>query len=93
MSVFKRTVRGKKSRNYSISYENEDGRQRTVSSGTSDKRLAERIKAQYVDRVRSIRAGLLDPSQERYRDEAEKPLRSHMDDYIAACRGRGDAAM
>ncbi len=91
MSVYKRTVRGKPSRNYYIDYVDEDGHKRTVSSGTSDKRLAERIKRQQVDRVRAIRTGLLDPSQERLRDEAEKPLTSHVKDYVAACKGRGDA--
>ena len=91
MSVYKRTVRGRRTRNYYIDYEDEEGRRRTVSSGTSDKRLAERIKWRHVDRVRAIREGLVDPAQERLRAEADKPLRQHVDDYVAACRGRGEA--
>lgn len=91
MSVYKRTVRGRPTRNYYFDFVDEEGRKRTLSSGTSDKRLAERIKRQRVDRVRSIREGLLDPTQERLREEADKPLRAHVQDYLAACRGRGDA--
>ena len=92
MSVYKRTVRGKPSRNYYIDYVDECGRHRILSSGTSDKRLAAQIERQHVDRVRAIQAGLLDPSQERLRDEAEKPLHLHVHDYLGACRGRGDVA-
>jgi integrase len=88
MSVYKRTVRGKKSRNYYIDYDDENGKHVTVSSKTSDKRLAERIKAQFSDRVRAIRTGLIDPVQERLREEASKPLALHVADYMAACRGR-----
>ena len=91
MSVYKRVVRGKKARNYSIDYLDETGVHRTVSSRTSDKRLAEQIKRKLVDRVRSIREGLLDPTQERLREEADKPLTAHVTEYLAACRGRGDA--
>jgi integrase/recombinase XerD len=92
MSVYKRTVRGKRARNYSIDYQDENGTQRTVSSGTSDKRLAEQIKRKLVDRVRAILEGLVDPTQERLREEADKPLRLHVQDYVAACRARGDAS-
>lgn len=92
MSVYKRTVRGKRARNYSIDYVDENGVRRTVSSGTSDKRLAEQIKRKYVDRARAVREGLVDPRQERLRRESGKPIAAHVKDYVAACRGRGEAA-
>jgi len=91
MSVYKRTVRGKRTRNYSIDYIDESGVRKTVSSGTTDKRLAEQIKRKLVDRVRAIREGLFDPSETRLMSEADRPLRQHMDEYLAACRGRGEA--
>ena len=91
MSVYKRTVRGKRARNYSIDYQDENGTQRTVSSGTSDKRLAEQIKRKLVDRVRAVREGLIDPSESRLRSEADRPLAQHVDEYLEACRGRGQA--
>ena len=43
MSVYKRIVRGKRGRNYSIDFIDEHGRHRILSSGTSDKRLALQI--------------------------------------------------
>lgn len=91
MTVFKRTLRGKKSHRYYFEYTDEDGRRRLKCSGTSDKRMATRIRDQHVDRVRAIREGLLDPSAERFRSEAEKPLRGHAQDYLGSCRSRGDA--
>ncbi len=92
MSIYKRTVRGKPSRNYYIDYVDSQGKQKTVSSGTSDKRLADQIKRKLVDRARSVRSGLVDPSEERFRDESDKPLKLHVADYMAACEGRGDSS-
>jgi len=91
MSVYKRIVRGRRARNYSIDYRDEHGSKCTVSSGTSDKRRAEMIKRKLVDNARAIREGLVDPAQQRLRAEADKPLRVHAEDYLTACEGRGDA--
>ena len=91
MSVYKRTVRGKKARYYSIDYLDEHGVQRTVSSRTTDKRMAQQMERQLVDRAQAIRSGLIDPVQERLREEAERCLSEHVEDYMAACRARGDA--
>lgn len=92
MSIYKRIVRGKPTRNYYIDYVDEHGRSKTVSSKTSDKRLAAQYKAQLVDRAHSVRAGLINPQEERFRLEADKPLAEHVGDYLAACEGRGDDA-
>ncbi len=92
MSVYKRIVRGKRTRNYYIDYIDQDGRHRILSSGTSDKRLARQIESQHIDRVRALQEGLIDPLETRLRSEADRPLRQHVDEYLAACRGRGEAA-
>ena len=84
MSVYKRTVRGKRARRYSIDYVDEGGVNRTVSSGTSDKRLAEQIKRKLVDRARAVQAGLVDPSEARLRSEADRPLAQHVNEYVEA---------
>jgi len=89
MSVFKRTIKGKKSRNYTLQYTDENGVMRRKASGTSDKRLATQLRDKEVDRVRKIRSGLVSPTEERMRDESRKPLAGHVADYLAACRGQG----
>ena len=92
MSVYKRTVRGKKQRHYSIDYVDEHGVRRTVSSKTSDKRMAQQLERQLGDRVQAIRSGLIDPVQERLREEADRSMVDHIGDYMDACRARGDAS-
>lgn len=92
MSVYKRTIRGKASKHYYIDFVDENGKRRTVSSRTSDKRRAQQLERQHVDRALAVRSGLLDPVQERLRAEAARPLQAHVEEYIDACRARGDAA-
>ncbi len=90
MSVFKRTIRGKKSRNYCFEFTDEHGVLRRRASGTSDKRLAEQLLRKEVNRVREATSGLVDPADARFRDESRKLISEHVADYVAACEGRGD---
>ncbi len=91
MSVYKRTVRGKKQRHYSIDYVDEHGVRRTVSSKTSDKRMAQQLERKLNDRVRAIQEGLIDPVRDRMVAEARRPLAEHVADYLSACEARGEA--
>jgi integrase len=88
-SVYKRRNRkGVKRRNYTLAWKDASGVPQTKSSGTSDKRAAERMLAEEERKVALIVSGVVDPHQERYVQEASKPIRHHLDDYLVACRGR-----
>ena len=93
MSIFKRTARnGKLAKNWTYEFRDENGKLRTRSSGTSDKRLAVQLLNREKDRVLSIKKGLLSPTDERFRDEGRKPLAEHVADYVSACVGKRHAA-
>jgi len=88
-SIYKRKGRdGKPLRNYSIIWRDATGKRRTESSGTSDKRAAAQILAEKEREVRLILSGAVDPLQERYREEAAKSAREHLNDYLAICKDK-----
>ena len=88
-TVYKRRTRtGKKRRNYTIAWKSSSGKPVARSSGTSDKRAAERMLAEEERKVALIVSGVVDPLQERYVEEGAKPVHQHRDDYVASCRGR-----
>jgi len=78
-SVFKR----KGEKRWTISYFDHEGRRRERASGTTDKRLAERIAAEWSDRELERSRGLVDPVAERLAAERTRPLTEHFDDYAA----------
>ena len=85
-SVFRRKGRdGTPLRNYSIAFHDATGKRVTKSAGTSDKRAARRILAEVEARVALIGSGAVDPLQERYGEQARIPIRTHLEDYLAAC--------
>ena len=91
-SIYKRrSPSGRKRQNYTIAWKDAAGNDVVRSSGTSDKRAAARILAEKEREVSLIRAGAVDPLQERYAEEGAKPASQHRDDYIAACKGRQEA--
>jgi integrase len=78
-SVFKR----KGEKRWTIAYFDHKGDRRERASGTTDKRLAERIAAEWSDRELERVRGLVDPVAERLASERTRPLSAHFDDYAA----------
>jgi integrase len=76
-SVFRR----KGEKRWTIAYFDHEGRRRERASGTTDKRLAERIAAEWSDRELERVRGLVDPVAERLASERMRPLAAHFDDY------------
>jgi len=76
-SVFRR----KGEKRWTISYFDHEGNRREKASGTTDKRLAERIAAEWSDRELERSRGLVDPVAERLADQRTRPLSDHFDDY------------
>lgn len=78
-SIFKR----KGDKGWSIAWFDHEGKRREKASGTSDKRLAERVAAEWGNRVIERQQGLVDPVAERLASERARPLSAHFDDYTA----------
>src|SRR5262249_35066580 len=76
-SVFKR----KGDERWTIAWFDHEGSRREKASGTTDKRLAERIAAEWENREIERREGLVDPVTERLLAERARPLSEHFDDY------------
>ena len=57
------------------------GRRREASTRTTDKAAAERILAKRVADAALRRDGVIDPTQDRFLEEAQKPLAMHFADY------------
>ncbi len=78
-SVFKR----KGGANWTIAWYDHEGNRQEKSSGTSDKRLADRLAAAHSDKELERTRGLVDPVSERLAEERARPLSEHFDDYAA----------
>ncbi len=76
-SIFKR----KGGSTWIIAWFDHEGKRREKSSGTSDKRLAERIAAGWTNREIERKQGLVDPLAERLASHRARPLSEHFDDY------------
>lgn len=61
-----------------------DGREVKRSTGTTDRRDAEAILAQALQREARVRQGLEAPGAQRMADELSRPLRAHLDEYLEA---------
>lgn len=61
-----------------------DGREVKRSTGTTDRRDAEAILAQALQRQARVRQGLEAPGAQRMADELSRPLREHLDEYLKA---------
>src|SRR4051812_32744972 len=76
-SVFKR----KGDDRWTISWFDHEGHRREKASGTSDKRLAERIAGEWENREIEREQGLVDPVAERLAAQRGRPLSEHFDEY------------
>jgi integrase len=78
-SVFRR----KGDKRWTIAYFDHEGKRCEKASGTTDKRLAERIASELSDRELERVRGLVDPAAERLATHRTRPLAEHFDDYGA----------
>jgi len=72
-----------------IEYFDQHGRRKRRSSGTTDRRAAERIAAKVEADVALRKEGVVDARHERLAEENRKPLAEHVKEYLQHCRGRG----
>jgi integrase len=77
-SIYKRRGRP----HYRISYFDHQGKRQDISSGTTDKRAAERIAAKFEADVALRRSGVVDAEQSRLAEEGRKPLAVHIADHL-----------
>lgn len=77
--VFRRDGKWK----YLGSFVDENGRQRTRTTGTTDKRSAEGILRKWETDAALRRQGLVDPLAEKIRDEGAKPIGEQLAEYRA----------
>ncbi len=76
-SIFKR----KGGKRWIVSWFDHKGDRQEQSSGTTDKRLAERIAAAFSDKELERVRGLVDPAAEALAAERTRPLAAHIADY------------
>ena len=87
-SLFKRTKTG----SWKAAWFDHTGRRREISTGTTDKRAAERILAHHVAAAALRRDGVVDPRIDRFSAENRKPLAQHVANYLAHCTHAGHAS-
>jgi integrase len=74
-------IRRRGSRRWTVRFYDEHGIRRDVATETADRRVAERIRHEIEARCVKIKAGLLDPREERRAKEEQRPLSEHIDDW------------
>ncbi len=77
---------------WQLKWFDEHGRRRQASTGTTDTRLAERLRQDKEREVEARRSGLVDDRTEALRVALQAPFREHVSDYLADCRGRRQAS-
>ncbi len=78
-SIFKHGDRGK----YVIEYRDHSGKVRRKSSGTTDRRAALLIAGKLETDAALRRKGVIDPYQDQFQSQNEKPLEQHIADFEA----------
>ena len=76
-SVYKRNGKGK----WYAAWMDMNGKQRTKSTGTTDKAAAERIAKKYEADAALRRDGVVDPSEDRYAEQGRRHLTEHLGEY------------
>jgi integrase len=82
-SVFKRGSR------WWIAYHDENGERKTRTTGMTERRLAERVLQAELDRLVNIRAGVIDPKQERLAHSGRRSMTELSEAYGAMLRAQG----
>src|SRR5436853_412216 len=88
-SIFKRGGRKNRNGRYSISYFDENGKRRNVSSRTADKDAATAVANSLEAEVALKRRGIITPEQGKFAEANQRPLADHITDYLAHCAHMG----
>jgi integrase len=80
-SVFKMTVRGKKSKNYYADWKDHDGVRQRKSTGCKDKQAALRIANQWESEAKLIEEGVINREQVKFKEENQKNIQEHIDHF------------
>lgn len=75
--------------NWMVAFLDGTGRRLIRSSGSTDKRVAERFARDLEKRSLLVREGLADPRKEAIAIAARKPLAAHVDDFLKSLRDKG----
>jgi integrase len=87
---FRKNGKLRETRNYYLRYRIGDmPSDKWVSLGVTDKQVAEKMAADFIRERERENAGIIEPKL--MRDAAKKPLREHLDDYLADLVSRGRA--
>jgi integrase/recombinase XerD len=84
-SIFK--IKGRP--NWSVSWNDASGRRRLRSTGTTDRKLAERIASRIEETELLAREGFVDPRAERFAIGARTPLLEHVEKFVTYLRDKG----
>ncbi|MCB9492242.1 MAG: site-specific integrase [Dehalococcoidia bacterium] len=76
--------------NWMVAWYDAGGARRVRSSGTTDKRAAERLAAKLEADGMLAREGIVDPRAEQFSTAARRPLAEHVADFLAYLRHKGD---
>jgi len=77
---------------WSGSYYDHDGRRRTRSTGTTDRRTAERILARWVAEAALRREGVVDARAQAIAQESRRPIGEHLADWKQSLTAKGSSA-
>lgn len=84
-SIFKRGGKENRDGRYRVSYFDEFGRRKDVSTGTSDKDAARQIAAKLETDVALRRRGVITPQEDKLATLNAKSVADHVSDYLAHC--------
>lgn len=87
MSLFRR--KGSKSKVWLCWYIGPDGRPKTRSTGTTERKTAETRYQFWRTEARNIREGIVNPDADQVRLELAQPIDKHLDEWENDMRGRG----
>jgi integrase len=82
---------GKARRFWTVRYIDHTGRLRQQSARTTEKRVAEQLARRIEEQESKLRAGLLTPAEVTASEQSRRPLRDHVEEYLAHCAETGQA--
>ena len=90
VTVYKPTARSKEHHPWLIAYKDPLTQRRTVKTGVADMDLTY-LKAMEISRnIQAVKAGLVDPRQERRKIAASRPILEHVDEWREVLHANGD---
>ncbi|MBN1341745.1 MAG: site-specific integrase [Phycisphaerae bacterium] len=73
---------------YIARYRDADGVEQFESTGCKDEQAARHVLADILKRVEHMKAGIITPAQDRQANHADRPIRSHVADYLEHLRAK-----